>query len=75
MYLPKDFAEWRNCIEVLCRTPLTESFVGKRITELGSLDNKLDQKFVELYGEEHREQVLQWYQKVQDEKLFSLDSK
>ena len=70
MYLPKNFHEWRTCIETLCCIPLTESFVEKRITELNSLSNKLDKKFVELYGEKHHEQVKQWYQKVRDEKLY-----
>lgn len=69
--LPQDFDEWRYCIETLCKTPLTESFVAQRLQELGQLDNKLDKRFVELYGEEHRAQVMTWYRKVQEDGTFA----
>lgn len=69
--VPANFKEWRHCIEVLCNTPLTESFVESRIQQLEKLQNKLDKRFVELYGEKHRQQVLTWYRQVQEEKSFA----
>ena len=71
VHLPRSFSEWRHCIEKLCQTPLTEDFVERRIAELGSLSTKLDQRFVELYGVEHKDQVLQWYLKVREEALYA----
>lgn len=69
--LPQNFDEWRHCIEVLCRTPLTKSFVDNRIQQLTNLKGKLDRRFVEMYGEEHRVQVLAWYEQVQEEKSYA----
>lgn len=69
--LPQNFKEWRYCIEVLCKTPLTEAFVDDRILQLTELKNKLDRRFVELYGEAHRAQVLAWYRQVQEERSFA----
>lgn len=69
--LPQSLKEWRYCIEVLCGTPLTESFVESRIRQLTQLEDKLDRRFLELYGEEHRQQVLTWYRQVQSEGSFS----
>lgn len=69
--LPQNFKEWRYCIEVLCKTPLTEAFVANRIQQLTDLKSKLDRRFVELYGEDHRVQVLDWYRQVQKEGSFA----
>ncbi len=69
--LPQNFEEWRQCIEVLCRIPLTKAFVESRIRELSKPKSKLDRRFVEMYGEEHRVQVLSWYKKVQAEGSFT----
>ena len=69
--LPQDFPEWRYCIEVLCKTPLTESYVDQRIVDLTGLTKKLDRQFVELYGEPHRQQVLAWFQRVKEEGCYS----
>ena len=69
--LPQNFEEWRHCIEVLCKTPLTESFVETRIEQLENLTSKLDRRFVEMYGDAHRVQVLTWYKQVKDESSFA----
>ncbi len=69
--LPQSFSEWRYCIEVLCNTPLTPTYVEQRIQQLKTLNNKLDKRFVELYGEEHRRQVLSWFERVKGEALWT----
>lgn len=69
--LPKDFQEWRYCIEVLCGTPLTQKYVEQRRAELASLDSKLDRRFVELYGKDHLVRVRGWFEKVWEEKSFT----
>lgn len=42
-----------------------------RIQQLTELKDKLDKRFVEMYGEDHRAQVLAWYKRVQNEGSFA----
>lgn len=71
--LPQDFQEWRHCIEVLCRIPLTRAYVAQRREELSHLRNRMDQKFVELYGEQHLGRVRAWFEQVWEEQSFASD--
>jgi hypothetical protein len=69
--LPADFPTWRNCIEVLCNTPLTPAFVEHRITELRNAGDRGTKRFRELYGADHHERVLGWFLQVQEQKLWA----
>jgi hypothetical protein len=68
--LPADFPTWRNCIEVLCSTPLTRDFVERRIKEMRDTGDRGTQRFRKLYGEEHHDRVLGWFLQVQEQKLW-----
>ena len=64
--IPHDYETWHHCITVDCGLELTPDYVKERIT---SLQNKKDfrtQQFVRLYGQQHRLNVLSWFQRAQD---------
>lgn len=60
--IPKDFIEWKNCIEVNCGIPLTPDFVKKRITELSDDNNQHSREFTKLYGDAYRLKVIGWFE-------------
>lgn len=64
--IPHDYDTWHHCIKVDCGLALTPGYIQERIT---SLQNKKDfrtQQFVRLYGQQHRLNVLSWFQRAQD---------
>ena len=64
--IPHDYETWHHCITVDCGLELTPDYIQDRIT---SLQNKKDfrtQQFVRLYGQQHRLNVLSWFQRAQD---------
>lgn len=61
--LPQTYEEWKHCIEVKCRIPLTQTFVHKRIEELNDNDNKQTMEFTQLYGEAYKNKILEWFNK------------
>ncbi|MEZ5898548.1 MAG: hypothetical protein R3D51_03545 [Hyphomicrobiaceae bacterium] len=61
------YADWKTCIEEYCRIPLTPEFVASRIAELTDTSNERTRRFVETWGEAHRQRVLSWFQKARDQ--------
>ena len=66
--LPQSFEEWRHCIEEKCKIPLTPGYIETRIAALQLKDSKEVKDFVRLYGEDHLEKVLGFFQMAQNEK-------
>ena len=63
--IPHDYDTWHHCITVDCGLELTPDYIQERIS---SLQNKKDfrtQQFVRLYGQQHRLNVLAWFQRAQ----------
>ena len=63
--IPHDYDTWHHCITVDCELELTPDYIQERIS---SLQNKKDfrtQQFVRLYGQQHRLNVLAWFQRAQ----------
>jgi hypothetical protein len=56
----RTYEDWRHCIEVACCLTLTPEFVATRIAELSDVRHQRTQRFVETWGEAHRQQVLAW---------------
>lgn len=63
----KSFEDWKHCITVLCGIPLTEPYVEKRLTELRDPANTTTQKFVAMWGEQHRLRIVGWFEQAQRE--------
>lgn len=65
--IPQTYDEWRHCITVICRQPLTRSYIARRIEVLDSGTDHITARFVELYGEPQRLKTLEWFKKAQSE--------
>lgn len=63
--IPQTFEEWKYCITVDCRIELTKNFASERLSVLQSKENKETQKLIELYGEHHLNNLIEWFEKVQ----------
>ena len=61
--IPRTFEEWKNCIVNDCKINLTKSFAEKRLSVYENRKNPETKKFIELYGEQHLDNVIYWYKK------------
>jgi hypothetical protein len=64
---PSNYASWRYCIELKCNQRLTPEFVQTRIAVLSDPQHEESRRFIKLYGEPWREQVLVWFQQAATE--------
>ncbi len=62
--IPSDFSEWKDCIERRCNIPLTEDFAKKRLSIYNDNSNPETQRFVQLYGEEHLQNIISWFKQI-----------
>lgn len=60
-----NYGDWKHCITDICNVPLTPDFVAKRLTELRNVRDFNTQKFVGTWGEEHRKQVVAWFEQAE----------
>lgn len=60
--IPKNYTEWRHCIEIDCGIKLTPSFAQERIKIMEQNSGVFMSGFRKLYGDHHPEQVLNWFQ-------------
>ncbi len=64
--IPESFETWMNCIVNDCKIQLSPDFAKERLlvfTNKGHLETK---KFVECYGENHLQNVISWYKKIEN---------
>lgn len=59
--IPRNFAEWRRCIEVDCGLALTPEFVAVRIDALTRSGSEEARRFASLYGNDHLQRVIGWF--------------
>lgn len=67
--LPATYADWVRCITVTCGLELTPAFVAARLEALGDPANHETRRFVEQWGEAHRQKVLGWLEHARKELL------
>jgi hypothetical protein len=60
----RTYEDWRRCIEVECGLTLAPDFIAARIAELSDVNNYKTRRFVETWGEPHRQQVVAWFQEA-----------
>ena len=65
--VPTTYEEWKHCITVKCDIPLTPTYVQGRIASLSDPQDYHTQKFIEIWGEAHRERTLSWFHQAADE--------
>ena len=61
------YAEWRECIEIHCGIPLTPEFIRERLAELGDGEHPRTRDFERLYGAQHLQRTVQWFQQAAEE--------
>jgi hypothetical protein len=59
--IPVTYSAWRQCIEVDCGIPLTETFIRERIAALHDLRDFRTEQFVRCYGQAHLDRVRAWF--------------
>ncbi|MEM6972842.1 MAG: hypothetical protein AAF577_08550 [Pseudomonadota bacterium] len=62
--IPTTYEEWEHCITVSCGIPLTADFVATRIAALENENDYHTKRFVEVWGDGHRAQTLQWFREA-----------
>ncbi|SUJ25785.1 Uncharacterised protein [Sphingobacterium spiritivorum] len=60
--IPQDYESWKDCIENKCGIALTADFVSKRLNVYTDAALAETQRFVLLYGEQHRQRIIEWLQ-------------
>ena len=60
----KTYEDWKQCITVLCRIPLTPAYVEERIAALRNPADYGTQKFLATWGETHLERVIGWFEQA-----------
>ena len=65
--IPSTYEQWRECIEVRCKVPLTSAYITERLAELEDGKHPKTKKFEALYGTPHLEQVIGWFRKAAGE--------
>jgi len=63
----KSYEDWKHCITELCRIPLTKAYVEQRLAALRDPADHATQKFVAIWGDQHRLRVIGWFDRAQRE--------
>lgn len=61
---PRTYAEWRQCITVDCGIELTADYIQARITALRDNNDSHTSRFVTMYGDDYRDQVVRWFEQA-----------
>jgi hypothetical protein len=62
--IPQTFEQWKNCIVNDCKINLTKDFAQQRLTVYQDKKNNETQKFVSLYGEQHLQNIIYWFELI-----------
>lgn len=65
--IPTTYAQWRECIEVRCKIPLTPTFIRERLAELENGTHPKTKTFETLYGTDHLQRTIAWFRQAGDE--------
>jgi hypothetical protein len=65
--IPKNYMEWRQCIEHDCGIKITPEFIEKRLNAFNDKKDLHTQRFVALYGNDHLQNVLKWLKQTQQQ--------
>ena len=62
--IPQTFNEWKDCIMKDCKINLTHEFAQKRLAVYQDSENAETKKFVSLYGQQHLNNIIKWYNQI-----------
>ena len=60
--LPRTYDEWKYCITVKCGIALTQDYINERLRALSTLNDHATAKFVEMWGSEHYQKTVSWFE-------------
>ena len=58
---PQSYASWQQCIVVDCGIKLTPEYIAERLAALQDDQDYHTKRFVELYGEQHLQRIIDWF--------------
>ena len=62
--IPENFENWKKCLEVNCKIPITKDFAASRLQIYTDDTNRETKKFAELYGSNHLQNIIKWYKQI-----------
>lgn len=62
--IPQTFEQWKNCIINDCKINLTRDFTKQRLAVYQDPQNHETKKFVQLYGEQHLQNIINWFKQI-----------
>jgi hypothetical protein len=65
--IPQTFEEWKNCIVNYCKINLTKEFALQRLSVYKDSKNEETRKFISLYGEQHLQNIIKWFEIILNE--------
>ncbi len=65
--IPNTYEEWLNLLKSHANDVLSRERIDKRIKELSNLNNTETIQFCNLYGDEHRQRVIEWFKRAAEE--------
>lgn len=65
--IPQTFNDWKNCIVNDCKINLTKEFAEQRLAVYQDNKNIETQKFISLYGEQHLQNIIKWFQNISND--------
>ena len=65
--LCESYDEWKHCITVKCKIPLTANYIAKRIAALSDQRDPMTARFVALYGDPYRLLTIRWFEQAGSE--------
>ena len=62
--IPVTFEQWQQCIVNDCKIRLTKEFAEGRLRVYQDASSSETKKFVELYGEQHLQNIINWLGRI-----------
>ena len=62
--IPRSYEQWRYCIEVLGKIKLTPTYLNERLAIFTDAENSECKRFAQLYGEDHLQRTVTWFQRA-----------
>ena len=65
--IPRNYDEWRHCIEHWCGLELEPTFIAKRLKALSDPNDDHTRRLLECYGEAHLQALQGWFERARTE--------
>lgn len=65
--IPRNYDEWRHCIEHWCGIELKPEFIAKRLSALQNASDEHTQRLRACYGEDHLQSLIGWFKRAENE--------